>query len=143
MISTGDNFRKTFAKRCLAACLVAFCALGTLSAQADDAKAPKKAAAKTAKKVKVIEFSAKWCVPCKVFAPIYSKLKSQFKNDVAFDTVDTDTEEGDKLVNKYGMSGLPAIVIIDKDDKVTYKKSGIQNMTEVILTAELKKALGK
>jgi thiol-disulfide isomerase/thioredoxin len=127
MISTGDNFRKTFAKRCLA----------------DDAKAPKKAAVKAAKKVKVIEFSAKWCVPCKVFAPIYSKLKSQFKNDVAFDTVDTDTEEGDKLVNKYGMSGLPAIVIIDKDDKVTYKKSGIQNMTEAILTAELKKALGK
>lgn len=89
----------------------------------------------------VMEFSAGWCVPCKVFAPVYEKVKSNFARRAEFQSLDTETAAGEKMADKLGVSGLPTVIIFDKAGKVVFKKSGI--MDEKSLSTEISKAIGK
>jgi thioredoxin 1 len=92
-------------------------------------------------KPSVLEFGAPWCVPCKVFAPVFKKVKDNFGGQADFLTYDTENPEGEKIANKFNISGVPAIIIVDSSGKVVFRKSGI--MDEKTLTAEVTKALGK
>ena len=61
--------------------------------------------------LKVTKFSAAWCGPCKVLAPIFDQVKSEV-SDVAFQEVDVDAESS--LAIQYKVRGVPTIVI-EKD----------------------------
>lgn len=89
----------------------------------------------------VLEFGAGWCVPCKVFAPVFAKVKEANSGKVDFQSYDTESPEGEKIANKFGVSGLPTIIILDSSGKILFKKSGI--MDEKALTVEVNKAIGK
>jgi thioredoxin len=61
--------------------------------------------------LKVLKFSASWCGPCKVLAPIFNQVRSEV-SDVAFQEVDVDAESA--LAIQYKVRGVPTIVI-EKD----------------------------
>ncbi len=122
----------------------------SLSKSVKTALAPKKASLPklpgtaiqhSTSKPSVLEFGAAWCVPCKVFAPIFEKVKNTYSDKVDFHTYDTETPEGEKLSDKFAVSGLPTVIILDSSSKVFFRKSGI--MDEKTLTAEVIKAIGK
>jgi len=58
--------------------------------------------------VEVKQFSASWCQPCRMLTPIINEVKSEL-NGVSFQYVDVD-ENGD-LASKYGVRGVPTVVI--------------------------------
>lgn len=64
----------------------------------------------------VIKFSASWCGPCKAYGPIFEKVS---KNDdlkgIKFTAMDVESEEAAPLVEKYGIKGVPATMIVDED----------------------------
>lgn len=57
----------------------------------------------------VLVFSAKWCGPCREYAPTVQKLRTK-GYDIR--VVDTDTPEGRRLANAYSVDSLPTTVFV-------------------------------
>ena len=58
----------------------------------------------------VIDFYATWCGPCRSIAPILNELAEEYKEQITFYKVDTDSEKG--LSMAMGIRSLPTIVLI-------------------------------
>jgi len=81
--------------------------------------------------LKVTKFSAAWCGPCKVLAPIFEQVKSEV-SDVAFQEVDVDAESS--LAIQYKVRGVPTIVI-EKDGQEVKRIVG--GTTQAVLTSTI------
>lgn len=68
----------------------------------------------SSKQPMIIDFFADWCGPCQMMAPVFSTLGKEFSGKMDFLKVDTQTEEG--LAMKFGIRGLPTLVVL-KDGK--------------------------
>ena len=106
-----------------------------------DAK-PKTSAASTGGLPKVMEFSASWCVPCKKFAPIFGKAKTEYTGKVDFQSYDMDDAAAKAAIDKYDVTSVPTIVMINGAGKVTkFENSSI--LEEQTFKTEIKKIIGK
>ena len=81
--------------------------------------------------LKVTKFSAAWCGPCKVLAPIFDQVKSEV-SDVSFQEVDVDAESA--LAIQYKVRGVPTIVI-EKDGQEVKRIVG--GTTQAALTSTI------
>jgi thioredoxin 1 len=57
-----------------------------------------------------------WCMPCKAFAPTVNRLADKYKGKVKvakFDVGNKQFDRGQKLVEQYGISGVPHIMIFN------------------------------
>jgi thioredoxin 1 len=66
-------------------------------------------------KLVVIDFSAGWCSPCKMMAPIVEELSAEH-TDVVIGKVDVD--ENPESSAKYGVRSIPAIYFIKNGEVV-------------------------
>ena len=73
--------------------------------------------------VAVVDFSATWCNPCRMLAPVMEELSGEYAGEVEFFNCDVD-ENGD-LASDYGITSIPAIIIF-KEGKATAKTVGFQ-----------------
>ena len=71
--------------------------------------------------VEVIKFSASWCGPCKMLAPIIDGIKHKYPS-VTF--TDIDVDQNMDAAASYGVRGVPH-VIIKKDGKVVDRITGV------------------
>ncbi|MBQ2116856.1 MAG: thioredoxin [Lachnospiraceae bacterium] len=71
-------------------------------------------------KVAVVDFSATWCGPCQMLAPLLEEL-SQELTDVKFFNADTD--ENTELAIRNGISNIPALLLL-KDGQVVDRHIG-------------------
>lgn len=69
----------------------------------------------------VIRFTASWCGPCKMYAPIFEKVASE-TSGIKFETIDVDS--GDQRVIEYGVRNIPTTVILE-GDKIISKQTGL------------------
>lgn len=69
----------------------------------------------------VIRFTASWCGPCKMYAPIFEKVASE-TSGIKFETIDVDS--GDQRVIEYGIRNIPTTVILE-GDKIISKQTGL------------------
>ena len=67
-------------------------------------------------KLVVIDFTATWCGPCKMVAPIYEQLSEQFGDRVIFLKVDVD--DNSETAMKYSVSAMPTFLFIHKGEVV-------------------------
>lgn len=88
---------------------------------------------------KVIKFGALWCNPCKLMHPVFEKISEKLSTDkLSFSEIDVDDDTED-LSSKYGIRNIPAILVIDEDDKVLGRFVGA--MSEESLEEKIKDAL--
>ena len=80
--------------------------------------------------IKVTKFSATWCGPCKVLAPIFEQVKSAV-DGVSFQDVDVDTNSA--LAIQYKVRGVPTIVI-EKDGQEVKRLVGMQQKPSLTST---------
>ena len=81
--------------------------------------------------IKVTKFSATWCGPCKVLAPIFEQVKSAV-DGVSFKDVDVDNNSA--LAIQYKVRGVPTIVI-EKDGQEVKRIVG--GTTQAALTSTI------
>lgn len=73
--------------------------------------------------VVVIRFHAKWCGPCRMFAPVFSSVANSFPA-VPFAEVDVDEQP---VASRYfQVQALPTTVLV-KDGKIVDKMSGAKD----------------
>jgi|GEM_PF-213555 len=70
----------------------------------------------------LVDFSATWCGPCKMMAPILEELSNEI-SDVKFLKVDVD--ENNELAAKYGVMSIPCVYLL-KDGEVKGSFVGLQ-----------------
>ncbi|KAM0755035.1 DUF1000-domain-containing protein [Meredithblackwellia eburnea MCA 4105] len=80
--------------------------------------------------VSVIDFHAVWCGPCKVIAPVFSKLASQYAGRVQFLKVDVDKAQD--VAQKFSISAMPTFVVLRGSNKIDEMKgadpAGLESM---------------
>ncbi len=63
--------------------------------------------------IALVDFSATWCGPCKMIAPVVDELSEEMK-EVAFFNADVD--ENDELAGKYNIMNIPALIVLKKGE---------------------------
>ncbi len=64
----------------------------------------------------LVDFWAAWCGPCRVVSPIVEKLAEEYDGKVKF--VKVDTEENFDTAARYGILGLPTLLVFKGGQQV-------------------------
>jgi thioredoxin 1 len=71
--------------------------------------------------VKLMDFYADWCGPCKTQDPILEDLEAEW-SEVEFEKIDVDEEQD--IANEYQVRSLPTL-IIENDDGIVERFVGV------------------
>lgn len=75
-------------------------------------------------KVAVVDFSATWCGPCKMLAPVLEELSEEMVGQVEFYNADTDENMDLALANK--VTSIPALFLL-RDGQIVDRMIGFQS----------------
>lgn len=75
----------------------------------------------------VIDFWADWCMPCKMFAPVFEMLANENEN-TTFCKINVDDEP--EIAMQFGIQSIPTVVIL-KEGIVKEVLVGLRNKDEI------------
>jgi thioredoxin 1 len=71
--------------------------------------------------MKALKFYATWCEPCKAL----SKIIEGAQDKITVPIENIDIEQNMELAQKYGIRGVPALVIVNEDGTEIKRQSGM------------------
>lgn len=70
----------------------------------------------------LVDFSAEWCGPCKVMAPILTQLKTMIGESATILKVDVD--KNPEVSKQFNIQGVPTLIVFQKG-AVKWRQSGV------------------
>lgn len=77
----------------------------------------------------LIDFSAEWCSPCKMLAPILEEVASELGSAARIIKIDVDKNPA--ISGKYQISSVPTLILF-KDGLQLWRKSGVVPASQLI-----------
>lgn len=79
--------------------------------------------------VKLMDYWAPWCNPCKIMDPVLEELEKELAGKFEMEKINVDESPGKAA--EFGVMGIPTYVII-KDGKEVGRKIGVTSKAELI-----------
>lgn len=76
----------------------------------------------------LVDFTATWCGPCKIQAPILKELKDQVQDAVTIIKIDVD--KNPQAAQAYQVQGVPTLIVFQKG-QILWRKSGVSSAKEL------------
>ena len=76
----------------------------------------------------LVDFYATWCGPCKMIAPVISKIAEEYKGKVKVGKVNVDEEN--ELAIKYKIQNIPTLILF-KNGKPVNSLIGLNSKSEI------------
>jgi len=67
--------------------------------------------------MKILKFAASWCGPCKMLSMTIAGIK----DEIPYPIEEIDIDVNSELAQKFGVRGVPTMVLIDGDTEVKRK----------------------
>ena len=78
--------------------------------------------------VRLKDFYADWCGPCKTQDPILEEIEADRNGEVEFEKIDVDEEQ--ETANEYQVRSIPTLVV-ENDDGVVERFMGVTQREEI------------
>lgn len=77
----------------------------------------------------LVDFTATWCGPCKMLAPIVDKLADEFAGTYKVAKIDID--EAQSIARKYGIRSVPTVMVFKNGEK-TAQNVGVAQRDKLV-----------
>ena len=81
----------------------------------------------------LVDFTAVWCGPCKMLAPLVDELAEEWQGRVSIYKMDVDTSPTTPI--KYDVMGVPSLILF-KNGEVAARITGFRPKKQLITTFE-------
>ena len=76
----------------------------------------------------LVDFSADWCGPCRMLAPILDALAKELEGRVK--VVKVDVDESQSIATQYDISSVPTLLLF-KDGQMKHRMTGLKDLASL------------
>lgn len=83
---------------------------------------------------KVIKFYADWCGPCKMYGPVFERVKQELQEGIEFVEINVENDP-ENLSGEFKVRGIPLTVVLEDGEKIKEKSGRLSeaDLKELIL----------